>query len=141
MAETSIEVMKGTLTAMSAQMDPQTAAYIAQLDDDGVKQYYRTMLEQQETMKFAMQKQAEYAAKSSADIAAEMAGVQDSLTDEERMTLYKAGEFIQYVNKLDVNGKANAYVDILVADKMAQMKEQIQKMSREELVAYIEEHA
>ena len=138
MEATTLEQMKGALAALSAQMDPQTAAYIATLDDEGVKQYYRTMLEQQETMKFATEKKAEYAAKAPADIVSEMVAVQSSLTDEVRMDLYKAAEFILYVGKLDENGKANAYVDILVADKMAALVEQIQMMSREDLVAFIE---
>ena len=138
MAATPIEQMKATLTAMSAQMDPQTAAYLAQLDDKGVQQYYRSMLEQQEAGKFAATKKAEYAAKTPAEIAAEMASVQNSLTDEERMNLYKAAEFIRYVNSLDENGKANTYVDILVADQIAAMEDQINQMSRDELVAYIQ---
>lgn len=138
MEATPLEQMKATLTAMSAQMDPQTAAYLAQLDDAGVKQYYRSMLEQQETAKFAAQKQAEYAAKAPADVAAEMASVQSSLSDEVRMTLYKAAEFIRYVNSLDENGKANTYVDILVADQIARMEQQINQMTREDLVAYIQ---
>ncbi|MBR3778388.1 MAG: ABC transporter permease [Clostridia bacterium] len=138
MEATPLEQMKATLTALSAQMDPQTAAYIAQLDDDGVKAYYRTMVEQEETKKFAVEKKAEYSEKAAADIVAEMVSVQASLTDEQRMTLYKAAEFIQYVNKLDENGKANAYVDILVADQMAALVEQINNMSHEDLVAFIE---
>ena len=138
MESTSLEQMKAFLAAASAQMDAQSAAYIAQLDDKGVKQYYRILLEQQESTKFATAKKAEYATKSPADIAAEMAAAQTALTDEERMTLYKAAEFILYVNKLDENGKANAYVNILVADKMAALVEQINSMSREDLVAYIE---
>ena len=138
MAAIPLEQMKAALAAMSAQMDPQTAAMLAALDDEGVEAYYRTILEKAETAKFAMQKQAEYAQKTPADIAAEMASVQASLPDEVRMTLYKASEFILYVGKLDENGKANAYVDILVADQMAALVEQINSMSREDLVAFIE---
>ena len=138
MAAIPLEQMKAALAAMSAQMDPQTAAMLAALDDESVEAYYRTILEKAETAKFAMQKQAEYAQKTPADIAAEMASVQASLPDEVRMTLYKASEFILYVGKLDENGKANAYVDILVADQMAALVEQINSMSREDLVAFIE---
>ena len=138
MEATPLEQMKAALTAMSAQMDPQTAAYLASLDDEGVKAYYRTMLEQQESMKFAAEKKAEYGAKPAADVVAELVAVQGSLSDEIRMTLYKAAEFIQYVNKLDETGKANTYVDILVADRIAQMEQQIQQMSREDLVAFIQ---
>jgi len=139
MNATPIEQMKATLAAMSAQMDPQTAAYISALDDDGIRNYYRTIMEQQETAKYAMGKQMEYAQKSAADIATELTEAQTNLTDEERMTLYKAAEFVLYVNKLDEAGKANAYVDILVADQMAALVEQIETMSREDLVAFIEE--
>ena len=138
MEATPLEQMKAALAGMSAQMDPQTAAYIAQLDDDGIKAYYRTLLEQQETMKFATVKKAEYSEKAAADVVAEMVSVQSSLPDEVRMTLYKAAEFIRYVNKLDETGKANTYVDILVADRIAQMEAQIQQMSREDLVAFIQ---
>ena len=138
MEATSLEQMKATLTALSAQMDAQTAAYLATLDDDGIKAYYRTMVEQEQTKIFANEKKAEYAEKTTADIVAEMTTVQSSLSDEIRMTLYKAAEFIQYVNKLDETGKANTYVDILVADQIAQMEAQIQQMSREDLVAFIE---
>ncbi|MBQ7088872.1 MAG: ABC transporter ATP-binding protein/permease [Clostridia bacterium] len=137
MEATSLEQMKATLTALSAQMDPQTAAYLASLDDTGIKDYYRRMLEQEETKKFAVVKRGEYQEKADADIVAEMTAVQASLSDEVRMTLYKAAEFIQYVNKLDEAGKANTYVDILVADQIAQMEQQIQQMSREDLVAFI----
>lgn len=139
MEATPIEQMKATLTAMSAQMDPQTAAMLAALDDEGVKAYYRSIIEKQETAKYAVQKQAEYAEKTPADIAAELTAVQAKLTDEQRMTLYKASEFILYVGKLDENGKAGAYVDILVADRIATLVEQINGMSREDLVAYIEQ--
>ncbi len=139
MNATPFEQMKATLAALSAQMDPQTAAYIATLDDDGIRSYYRTIMEQQETAKYAMAKQMEYAQKSAADIAAELTAEQTDLTDEERMTLYKTAEFILYVNKLDEIGKANAYVDILVADQMAALVEQIEMMSREDLVAFIEQ--
>ena len=138
MDATPLEQMKATLAAMSAQMDPQTAGYIAQLDDDGIKAYYRTLLEQQEAKKFAAEKKAEYSEKSAADIVAEMTAVQSSLSDEVRMTLYKAAEFIQYVNKLDETGKANTYVDILVADQIAKLEAQIQQMSREDLVDFIQ---
>ncbi|MBR2320319.1 MAG: ABC transporter ATP-binding protein/permease [Clostridia bacterium] len=61
-----------------------------------------------------------------------------NMLSEQRMSLYKAAEFILYMNKLDENGKANAYVDILVADQMAMLVEQINSMSHEDLVAFIE---
>jgi len=135
---TSVEQMKMALAAMSAQMDPQTAAYITTLDDAGVKEFYRTIVEKQEIARHAAAKQMEYAQKTSAEIAAELTAAQPGLTDEQRMALYKTAEFIQYVHKLDDAGKANTYVDILVADQMAQMKEQIEQMSRDELVAFIQ---
>ena len=135
---TPIEQMRAMLAAISAQMDPQTAAMLAGLDDAGVRAYYRTILETQETAKYAMMKQMECAQKTAEELAAELKAAQDSLADEERMALYKAAEFVLYVQKLDENGKANAYIEILVADKMEAMIEQINKMSREDLVAYIE---
>ena len=135
---TTPEQMKAMLAALSAQLNPQDAAILANLDEAGVRAYYLTILESQEAAKYAQQKQAEYAALTPAEVAAEMASVQTSLTDEQRMSLYKAAEFILYVNKLDENGKASAYVDILVADQMAALVEQINNMSREDLVAYIE---
>ena len=138
MKDTPLAQMKAMLAAMSAQMDPQTAATIAKLDDEGVRSYYRSMLEQQETAKYAMTKQGEYAKKSAADTAAELMAAQATLTDEVRMTLYKTAEFILYVNKLDTNGKAGAYVDILVADRLAAMVDQINNMSHDDLVAFIE---
>ena len=61
-----------------------------------------------------------------------------AMISEQRMDLYKAAEFILYVNKLDENGKAAAYVDILVADQMTALIAQINGMSHEDLVAFIE---
>ena len=139
MEATTIEQMKAILAGMSQQMDENTAAYIATLDDEGIATFYRSILEQQETAKHAVSKQAEYAVKPVADVAAELMAQQAALTDEARMNLYKTAEFILYVNKLDEQGKANAYVDILVADRMASLAEQIDRMSHEDLVAFIEE--
>ena len=139
MEATPIQQMKAVLATMSAQMDPQTAAMLVNLDNEGIRSYYRTMLEQQETAKYAAAKQAEYAAKSPADIAAELTAAQADLTDEQRMSLYKTAEFILYINKLDEHGKANAYVDILVADRMASLIDQIEMMSHDDLVSYIEQ--
>ncbi len=138
MEATPLEQMKATLQAMTAQMDPQTAAMLANLDDEGVRTYYRTILEKQETAKYAMGQQMKYAQMEPAAIAAELEAEQKNLTDKERMNLYKAAEFLLYVNKLDQHGKANAYVDILVADKIAAMEENISRMSHEDLVAFIE---
>ena len=138
MEATSIEEMKLTLNAMAAQMDPQTAAMLAALDDEGVKQYYRTILEKQVTAQYSVQMQTAYAQMDAATIAAEMDAAQATLTDEQRMNLYKGAEFILYVNKLDELGKANAYVEILVADKMAALVDQINSMSHDDLVAFIE---
>ncbi len=138
MEATPLEQMKATLQAMSAQMDPQTAAMLAALDDEGVRNYYRTILAQQATAKHAAETQAKYALMDPAAVAAELTAAHATLTDEQRMNLYKTAEFILYVNKLDENGKANAYVDILVADQMAALVEQINGMSHEDLVAFIE---
>jgi len=135
---TPIQQMRTTLTAMFAQTDPGTAAMLAELNDQGIRDYYRTVLNQQETATYAAAKQAEYARKAPADVAAELVAAQSSITDEQRMSLYKAAEFILYVNKLDENGKGNAYVDILVADQINALVEQINGMTREELVAFIE---
>ena len=137
MEATPIQQMKMMLNMMAAQMDPQTAAYIQGLDDEGVKAYYRMYQEKMATAKYAMQKRAEYAQKSAEEVAAELTAAYGAMTDEQRMELYKAAEFILYVDKLDEIGKANTYVEILVADKMEQMIEQLKSMTKDELVAFI----
>jgi len=139
MEMTSIQQMKQTLAMMSAQMDPQTAAYIAGLDDEGVKQYYRSIQEKMVASQHAAAKRMEYAQKPAADVAAELMAAYGDMDDELRMNLYKTAEFILYVGKLDEAGRADTYVDILVADQMAQMVEQIQMMSKDELVAFIQQ--
>ena len=135
----TVAEMKAELEGILTQMDPQAAAMLAALDDDGVRAYYRSvMIEPMVQAQYAATLRAQYANMDAAAVAAELDAAQSQFTDQQRMDLYKAAEFILYVNKLDENGKANTYVDILVADQMTALIEQINSMSHEDLVAFIE---
>ena len=129
--------MRAMLNMMFAQ-DPQSAAYVAGLDDAGVTDLYRSIQEQMVSTQYAAGKRMEYAQKPAADVAAELMAAYADMTDEQRMDLYKTAEFLLYVSKLDEIGKANTYVDILVADRMEQLVEQIKSMTKDELVAFIQ---
>ena len=87
---------------------------------------------------YAATLRAQYTNMDAEAVAAELDAAQPQLTDKQRMDLYKAAEFILYMNKLDENGKASTYVDILVADQMTALIDQINSMSHEDLVAFIE---
>ena len=135
----TVEEMRAELESILSQMDPQASGTLAALDEEGVRAYYRSvMIEPMVQAQYAAALRAEYASMDTAAVVAELDAAQTELTDEQRMNLYKAAEFILYMNKLDENGKANTYVDILVADQMAALIEQINGMSHEDLVAFIE---
>ena len=137
MKDVTPEQMKATLTAAYGAAGPDIQAYLSALDQESLKASYRSMLEQQESGKYAATKTAEYAAKTDKDVVKELNNALSKLDDSQRMTLYKTAEFIGYVNKLDESGLANAYVDILVADQQTQNIQRVETMSRENLLAMI----
>ena len=139
MKDVSIEQMKATLTAAYAQAGEEMLAYLESLDEESLKATYRSMLEQQAKAQHKATKAAEYTAKSNADVLAELDSALSGLTDEQRMNLFKAAEFISYVNKLDTVGMANTFVDIKVADQKTQQIQQIATMSRDSLLGMIRE--
>jgi len=137
MKDVTPEQMKATLTAAYGAAGPDIQAYLSALDQESLKASYRSMLEQQESGKYAATKTAEYAAKTDKAVVKELNNALSKLDDSQRMTLYKTAEFIGYVNKLDESGLANAYVDILVADQQTQNIQRVETMSRENLLAMI----
>ncbi len=137
MKDVTPEQMKATLTAAYGAAGPDIQAYLSALDEESLKASYRSMLEQQESGKYAATKTAEYAAKTDKAVVKELNNALSKLDDSQRMTLYKTAEFIGYVNKLDESGLANAYVDILVADQQTQNIQRVETMSRENLLAMI----
>ena len=137
MKDVTTQQMKAALSAAYAAAGSDMQGYLNSLDEESLKASYRSMLEQQESAKYAAAKTADYAAKADKDVVKELEQAQDSLTDDQRMNLYKTAEFIGYVNKLEESGLADTYVDILVADQQTQNIQRVETMSRENLLAMI----
>ncbi len=56
---------------------------------------------------------------------------------QQRMNLYKSAEFILHIGKLDEGQKANTYVDVLVANQIADTIAHIRQMNYDQLMEYI----
>ena len=139
MKDLSAEQIKAALSAAYAQAGKEMLTYLESLDEESLKGTYRSMLEMQAQAQYKTQKAAEYATKADADVLTEMNGALTTLTDEQRMDLFKTAEFIAYVGKLDDIKLADTLVDIKVADQKTQRIEQIKTMSKATLLTMINE--